>query len=110
MTESELAWIAGLFEGEGCFNFVKKSKKKRLAIRMTDFDILKRLHYLTPGSCLTGPYSDKRGRRKPIWTWQLNRAKELYDLVLALRPWMGERRGAKMDEYLVTVEGKISHV
>jgi hypothetical protein len=39
MTESDLAWLAGLLEGEGCFHFTRTAY---VVISMTDEDIIER--------------------------------------------------------------------
>lgn len=48
MTETELAWVAGLIEGEGTF-FCTKRRERRypvIAVGMTDEDVIQKLYLL----------------------------------------------------------------
>ena len=44
MTDLEIAWIAGILEGEGCFTCDTKTTRLRVQCVMTDKDIIDRLH------------------------------------------------------------------
>jgi hypothetical protein len=97
---AEIAWAAGLFEGEGsavvCFQRLKRGSSERgkpylqLTLSSTDLDVLQRLQRLVGGR-LNGPYQwgDKR---KPIWRWQMTGQKEVDRVVCLLFPWLGARR------------------
>jgi hypothetical protein len=61
LTDVEVAWIAGLLEGEGHF------APKAIIVNMTDRDVLERLAALTGGR-LNGPYTYKnRPTSKPYY-------------------------------------------
>ena len=48
MTTNELAWVAGIFEGEGClYKDPRRKKDHKLQVVMTDKDIVERLHRIT---------------------------------------------------------------
>jgi hypothetical protein len=111
MTEVELAWVAGLLEGEGCFFPIEYRTEKygpyiyaRVAVLMTDLDILQRLQSLTGVGNINGPTIRKNPRHKPLWHWVVSRHKESITLMRAVYPWMGERRRARIDEVLALVE------
>lgn len=42
MKDSDIYWLAGLLEGEGCFSNGKKAPQLRLRVGMTDRDIIER--------------------------------------------------------------------
>lgn len=100
-----LAWMAGLFEGEGYVQgrpktYTRKDGRAftsvgfRLAISMTDEDIMRRFHSLAGVGRLNGPRlspSMARKNMKPLWDFCANGA-EGYALMIALLPWLGGRR------------------
>lgn len=47
MTEVEIAWAAGIFEGEGCFTTMSNQRGKKyigLQVNMTDEDVVLKLY------------------------------------------------------------------
>jgi len=100
MNNAELAWTAGLLEGEASFTLYKSDSgilRPRIQINMTDLDVLEHLQSLIHDSRLTGPYNQGH---KPFWTWSLNKTKSVVALCRILQPLMGIRRQAKIDELL----------
>ena len=95
---SDIAWLAGLLEGEGSFGF-RRPKHGRpdpmIQVRMCDQDIVHRVATML-GRTVRGPYSyqDKRGQvgvRKPTWqTSTCNR--RAIEWMMTLYPFMGVRR------------------
>lgn len=105
-TEVEVAWLAGLFEGEG--TWTGAVGRPSLAISMTDRDVIERAAALL-GGAVNGPYSDGRiavsGRPyKPAWKTQVGKSATLQVLIPRMWPWLGERRRqqvlAKRPEFL----------
>jgi hypothetical protein len=88
-SRENLAWAAGIIEGEGCF---KRSHRTtlRISVNMTDKDILDRLQMML-GGAVSGPHRYEP-RRKPIWCWNLCGALPCYAVIAALLPWFGKRR------------------
>jgi hypothetical protein len=91
---AEVAWAAGLFEGEGStvFNRQRSGGKPyvQLTLSMTDLDVLQRLNRLLGGR-VNGPYQWGE-KRKPIWRWQMTGQGEVDRVVCLLFPWLGARR------------------
>jgi hypothetical protein len=99
----ETAWVAGLLEGEGCFILRADRLRSNLAIscEMTDRDIVYRLREITGVGNVGGPYYTRQFlTHKPKWRWTVTRRGHVVELCTALLPWMGERRGAKIQEML----------
>ncbi len=97
-SETELAWAAGLIEGEGCFT--KHTNAPYILVDMTDKDIIQRLYGIFPFGIMRGPYSNKtKPQHKPRWRFDAFGPKAKI-IMEAIRPYMGERRGAKIDELL----------
>lgn len=102
MTDEELAWVAGLLEGEGCFGVTwgKAGDFGRIRVEMvsTDYDVLGKLQDLAGGR-INGPYGHKVFA-KPQWRWRLNTKDEVNALIERLLPHMGSRRTEKIEELL----------
>jgi hypothetical protein len=104
MMEAELAWLAGLIEGEGCI-YRKKSYRRRegatragITIKMTDEDVVAR----ATGLMNVGSYQRRPPRQpehKPAFIVTIEGPKA-EDIMRLIRPWMGERRRSKIDEVL----------
>lgn len=103
MTPEDAAWVAGLFEGEGCVSVHFPNKRKRpypsVYVGMTDLDVLQKFHKTLGRGNLIGPHT-RQGNRKPLYTYQLfgwNNVKWFYS---ETRAWLCARRSAKFQEIL----------
>lgn len=94
-----LAWAAGLFEGEGTIYLQRVNYRDkayvypRVALSMTDEDVVRAFCDAVGRGRVHGPYRQK-GARKNIWQWSAfnNDACLVLDDLL---PWLGNRRRAK---------------
>lgn len=96
--EQEIAWVAGLFEGEGNIGWGRRGGLT-LRVQMTDEDVVRRLHATVVVGTVTGPYWDGDQRHKESWRWAVSGpgARELAERLL---PFMGARRSARLQEGL----------
>lgn len=96
-TDAEVAWMAGLFEGEGCFE-IAKNGGVRATVRMTDLDVIERFDALLPCGREIGVVDPGHGY-KTQYQWRVGpeKTRELITLVL---PWLGERRAGRAREVL----------
>jgi hypothetical protein len=98
-TAEELAWAAGLFEGEGCLSFVGRRgphgrRNVRASLSMADADVVWRFaSIMGTGSVYAQP---RPGRDLTTWTTTCLADFEL--LVERLSPYFGERRRARVVE------------
>jgi hypothetical protein len=113
MSEVEVAWVAGLVEGEGCFYIqTEKYTSKRtgetyhnrrptLIVAMTDEDVVKRLQEVTGVGTVnrSGPQNKNRPNHKPMWRYRVNPVATLM-LAIRLYPYMGRRRREKIEDLL----------
>lgn len=100
MTKVEIAYLAGLFEGEGTVHKPSgRGSSPRLLIRMTDPGPLRRVLSIAGGK-LYGPYPARNPRWAPSWQWQLNTWDEVLPLMKLLRPWLAARRQGQFDAIL----------
>lgn len=100
-SREDLAWAAGLFEGEGtiCLRPQKTTHSLSVAVRMTDRDVVQRFADIMgfgqfrPGVIL------KSG--KQMWTWESGKHECVQALVAMLWIWLGARRRQKAREVLM---------
>lgn len=106
-----VAWLAGILEGEGCFTFypnrqtrtsVKPSGAFGVEIQSTDQDVVDRVESLVgTGSrsirCMTNP------NHRDAYSWKLSRRADVLSVLLAIRPYMLSRRAARIDEMIAGI-------
>lgn len=92
----ELAWAAGLFEGEGCFHITGKSAQANL--HMTDEDTVRRF----AAAIGIGNVHDRPTRhdRKPSWVWRVGGLVKVQAVVAMLWFGLGARRRQRAKEIL----------
>lgn len=94
--DTEWAWAAGLFEGEGSILVTgRPGYGIRLQLKMTDEDVVRRFRDIT-GGVVRGPYQshqDDGHKRKPYWMWQSDRTDPRH-ILRRFEPWLGRRRAA----------------
>lgn len=102
--EIDVAWLAGLLEGEGTF-YVNYTNARRynypkIAVNMTDQDVIARAAALFGTSIYTMPMYTEG---KQQWKAQCS-GERAARWMRRLRPYLGERRGAKVDEILAAYD------
>ena len=91
MTRDDLIWLAGLAEGEACFD-LHKGRSPRIRIGMTDRDVVERAATLVGSSCRlqlrVPPHA-------PMWHAELQGPRAAA-LMRDLLPFMGSRRSTRI--------------
>jgi hypothetical protein len=93
-TGTEIAWAAGLFEGEGTFSFFDGRAKASMSL--TDLDVLVRFRNIV-GVGSIAANTMRNPRHKPQWQWWAY-ADEFLLVHDLFRPWLCSRRAAKSGE------------
>lgn len=116
MSEIQVAWAAGILEGEGCFSiFHRKTAKwnhKTVAIHceMADEDVIRKLQSVFDvGTVLIRENNKTRADtrpRKKTWIWSVQNHAGIKKVCEAVLPHMCERRTSKIKELLEYVESK----
>jgi hypothetical protein len=70
-----------------------------MSLSSTDLDVIEKFRQIVGCGNVGGPYWHSKSTR-PQWAWTLNRADEFLVLAEVLRPFLGERRLAKLNECL----------
>lgn len=94
LSDNELAYIAGLFDGEGCIRLhVYKNGKASINFKicMTACDLLEGLCEST-GLGTTHIYQPKYNRRRAVCYWNIA-ANQAVELCKAILPWTRLKRG-----------------
>ncbi len=112
MANEELAWLAGLLEGEGSFFMAGGKNAKngktymypRVVLAMTDLDVVARAAKLM-GDCTVFHVQPSQRNRKMIYRAQALGAQGVA-VMRSIRPYMGERRAAKIDTLLAEYDSK----
>lgn len=104
MTEKDIAWVAGLFEGEGTVS-INRGRAAGIAIAMTDRDVLERVQAIFGGKiCISYP---AKGKWKECHKWYLSVA-ESEDFLLAIYPYLFSRRRERIDLWLAARQELVS--
>ena len=98
------AWAAGLYEGEGYLSTKGKANGWRLAVRMTDYDVVKAFHDTIQVGKMYGPCRppSKPDHHKSHWEVYVHNKHDIFKVICDFYPYVGERRRAKFDEFLTT--------
>lgn len=112
-SEAEISWLAGLLEGEGSFWTAKLRagdkwnaeraydyRYPKIVVNMTDYDVVERAAKMFGTSVYRMPLVTRNGKQnKQQWRAQIS-GSGAANWMRILRPWMGQRRQAKIDEIL----------
>ena len=90
LSVKDIAWLAGLVEGEGCFTVdAKRPAYPRFRLGMTDFDVVRSAAFLLKSSIQNEPPSGLGSKR--IYILRLC-GKRAAGLMMTLYPLLGARR------------------
>lgn len=89
MTPEDVAWVAGLFEGEGCV-FLQFGRYPQLIVQMTDRDVIERLARIVGNGNITTP--TPRPGTKQLYRWTKQGREFVETFYNYVGPWLGERR------------------
>lgn len=101
-TMADIAWAAGLFEGEGCITHGSyggsKARTPVLALQMTDEDVVRKFASTLGFGCLTGPL--RNGEHKPTWRWNAQGLRDVQAALALFWNFLGARRRERAAEIL----------
>lgn len=99
LTTRDIAWLAGLLEGEGCFFTIKNGYSPRVAIGMTDKDIIQRSAAMVGAKCYLAKRKNKPQHHKEQHWWMLS-GHTAAAVMMTIYAFMGQRRRAKIKDVL----------
>lgn len=98
---AEVAWAAGLFEGEGSISFNRKRSTSGvltygvLALGMTDESTVQRFQDAVGGGSI---YVERRPPYKDMYVWHSNSREVFLRVGDLLKPWLSQRRQDRLEE------------
>ena len=93
----EWAWLAGLFEGEGCIHFSNRASVY-LLISMADRDVIEAVDRLYPSP--SGLRMRTFEHKKTQWVWQVSERDVVRGFLEGIRPYLYSRRTERLEAAL----------
>lgn len=87
----EIAWAAGLFEGEGSCFIGSGQRQPRVSLQMTDEDAVRRFHAAI-GRGNVRAYEPVGNQHKATWQWSVQSKDDVLFVLALLWPYLGDRR------------------
>ena len=84
-----IAWMAGMYEGEGCLEKTS-ARSYRLNISSTDLDVIEKIQDFAGG--YVHPKKVYKDHYKPQWRWRLGDKESVKNLLTGMLPFLGNRR------------------
>lgn len=119
--KTDLAWVAGLLEGEGCFTLKSRpniscgTARGNILVEchMCDRDVLERLHNIVNCGNVNGPYKNGTNpKHRPRHMFRVSGTKA-YKLMKLILPFMCSRRSTRIRQLIQMyeqVKPKIYHI
>lgn len=96
--KQQIAWAAGLLEGEGSFLLKTGSCRPNVSCHMTDLDVLERLQNIFGGHiCLT---TRQKPHHKESWVWTISKAEDAVRCMELVKPFLLTRRAERVHHCL----------
>lgn len=106
--EIDIAWAAGLFEGEGsCYIVNSQNRRPTLELSSTDEDVVKRFMTIVGVGKL---YTFDRKGHKSGWRWMTGKKSEVVIVLELLMPYLGIRRLAAANELMERTTTMVSRL
>lgn len=120
-SEVELAWLAGIWEGEGCWEYKKARVRSypngktythkpemRMSIQMSDEDVVNRVAKIMDSRSVTFTHvpSKKAKGWKPLYTFSI-RGKAAVLWTNLMKPYLGERRTEKIEMIYENIDAEL---
>lgn len=103
MTEIEIAWAAGLFEGEGCIYSSPRGRgrSRKVCVVSTDRDVIDRFHQIVGiGRVGVGSNAVTNPAWKPNYEWRVTQWDEMVHILRLFLPYFCERRRLAAEQFL----------
>ena len=102
MKTTEIAWLAGLFEGEGCFTLIRTSPTRRdprVFLGMGDLDVMERARSLLGVKALVFKRKPGPLAKRPAYQFTVCGPRAI-GIMLTLYSFLGARRRGRIREIL----------
>lgn len=92
---SEIAWVAGLFEGEGSTGVYSKHPVWKIGLHPRDTDVINRVKEILQCGNIHGPYVRPDG--SSVLCFTVGKIKDVYKVIQLTYPYLGARRQKQCD-------------
>lgn len=100
ITDFQLGWVIGLFEGEASFTLRPRQAAVQMAQVSSDIENLNKVkEYLQIGT-VVGPYGPYKENKQSICVWSTSNYRDVYQLCTLIQPFMSERRQKQIQKVL----------
>jgi hypothetical protein len=101
-SEVDIAWAAGLFEGEGSLSIARRRERGYPLFRVSsnDKDVLERFAAIIGCGHVRTRQKPAKAQHKQQYEFTLTRQQQARDAFYAMYPWLGERRRTRGLEVL----------
>lgn len=120
MDSLQVAWLAGLYEGEGSVRLQRPNGRRargsvQLTIGMTDRDVIEHVHRITGMGAI---YLYRRGKREPTpkgnprkdrYDWKVGRTDHVRALLEAMLPYLFARRRTHAQGILSVIQSHVRY-
>lgn len=112
MTDLELGWVAGLFEGEGSVVLTKIKNRKdsyrvMCVVSSTDKDVITSFTKIVGFGKMNGPYKPSVSGRKEKYTWDVQNQRDCLKFLQIVENLLHERRKSKASEVIKFLTGRL---
>lgn len=97
-TKQDLAWAAGLFEGEGCFTL--KSGRPCCELTSTDKDVVMKFRDIVSIGSIRFIDKSMKENRKDAWAWNTSGYPSSQYIIALFWTFLGKRRRKRAEEIL----------
>jgi hypothetical protein len=99
----DIAWVAGVFEGEGTIRIRKGNYGAQVSVRMDDQDVIERIRLIMGfGHVYELEEHRANGRVVIQYNYQLGSADDVIAFLTAVLPWLGARRKEKAEQAIAS--------
>ena len=102
LSDIEVAWLAGIFEGEGSIYMGARSQRTTTIV-MVDEDVIHRVQKLFPAPRGIWRQEGRYEGWQPTFRWRLSRTTDVTTFLTLILPHMGLRCSAKIKEVLLNL-------
>jgi hypothetical protein len=116
MSTADMAWVAGVLEGEGWFVRSPNNRRKKpsrlttvkVGVNMNDDDVIRSLQEKTGiGRVTVRQFKD--GKR-PQWVWCVDNRQDVVALLYRMLPYLHERRSVQALTLIDQAEGDFEYI
>lgn len=103
-SNTERAWAAGLFEGEGWITD-RNANGVQLGLGMTDLDVVSRFSEIAGYGNVRQKLDSRSDAYKIMYVWEAKKTNEVIRILSFMLPYLGERRKSRAMMALRRLEG-----